>query len=182
MSAGRIIQLLFAVCVLAWLAARQQSFGSTEQATSASGTPPPAVTEVYPKIGRQAPRGSAAVSVTRPDQLPAFTSKELTNFVQTHPVPKLVMVDPNPRVSKVDCTQNGKSVAALLRGKSTGIPDATSVCYVELRGRFSLSGPRSNGKPRGGDATFTTVFEVFDAKTGNLLLSGGFTRPPAAPQ
>jgi hypothetical protein len=127
----------------------------------------------------QAIRGVAAVEVSRPGQVPGFATEELARFAETHPVPKLMTGDGKAKVTKLDCGQTAKTVMALLRGKGTGLPDSTPVCYVELEGSFALSPPRSAGKPRGGGVALTTAFEVFDAKTGNLLLTGGFTHAAA---
>ena len=65
------------------------------------------------------------------------------------------------------------AVGQRLNGASTGLPDDTPLCYVELTGDFTFSGPP------GAEPHFARGFEVFDAKTGNLLLAGGL--PGAAP-
>jgi hypothetical protein len=58
-------------------------------------------------------------------------------------------------------------VSALLGGESTGVPDDTLLCYVELQGNFTFP------SPQGTTQTFTKGVEVFDAQTGNLLMDGG---------
>lgn len=134
----------------------------------------------YPLRQAQEPRGVPAihtrqnVSVAEPDVL---------QFVQNHPIPKIAEVAPRSQISRVDCSQTAKSVATLLRGKNIGVRDETRICYVEIKGQFSVSAPpsaRNPGAQQSRNLRFDTSFEVFDARTGNLLLSGGFTHPPIA--
>jgi hypothetical protein len=128
------------------------------------------------------PRGISAVHPTRGDQTPSFAQEDLLNFVQRHSIPKVTKIEPNPTVSRIDCSQTAKTVAAVLRGKTTGLPDATPVCYVELQGEFAISAPPSKRGSQQRRVLFNRSFEVFDARTGNLILSGGFIHPPAKPQ
>ncbi len=65
----------------------------------------------------------------------------------------------------------------ILGGKNTGLPSTKPLCYVELKGNFTFSGPPSPNHPQGTTVTHNTGFRVFDAKTGNLMLTGGFDAP-----
>jgi len=178
MSRPRIISVISILAALVCSVLTWQSCASKKPSTSARvALPPQAPPASYPPIARQQARGLTAIPVSRPGQVPAFTTEELGRFAETHPIPNLVMIDIKTRVIKVDCGQTEKSVSSLLRGKETGLPDGTRLCYVELQGRFAISGPRSVSKPPRATSIFNTAFEVFDANTGNLLLSGGFTHP-----
>ena len=55
-----------------------------------------------------------------------------------------------------------------MQGESTGVPDGTLLCYVELHGTFMVHGPESQGRTQ----IYHTAVEVFDAQTGNLLIIG----------
>jgi hypothetical protein len=182
MSKPQMISMTLVVAMLACAIMLLQACGSKKQATPARmAMPPSPLPATYPALEHQPVRGVAAVAVSRPGQLPAFAPEELGRFAETHPVPRLMMTGP-PHVTKLDCAQTAKTVGSLLRGKRTGLSDSTPVCYVELQGSFTVSGPRSAGKNRSVSTAFETAFEVFDSKTGNLLLSGGFTRPAPAAQ
>lgn len=128
------------------------------------------------------PRGIAAVRPTRAGETIGFTQDDLLNFVQSHPIPKITKTGTDFKVSRLDCAQTAKSVAGILRGKTVGLPDATPVCYVEMKRDFAITTPPSKRNFKRQTLTFNTSFEVFDSRTGNLILSGGFLHPPLAPK
>jgi hypothetical protein len=62
---------------------------------------------------------------------------------------------------------DSKQVTTLLNGASTGFPVDYLLCYVELSGTFTFSGPK------GATATYHRGIEIFEAHTGNFLMGGG---------
>ena len=60
-----------------------------------------------------------------------------------------------------------KAVTDRLRGASPGVGDEDMVGFVTLRGVFVFTGP-----PPGKPVRFTRAYAVFDATTGNLLMTG----------
>jgi hypothetical protein len=62
---------------------------------------------------------------------------------------------------------SSEALSAQLNGESIGRPNAALVCYVELHGVFLFSGLGST------EQTAHMTYEVFDAQTGNLILTGG---------
>ena len=71
-----------------------------------------------------------------------------------------------PTVVRVEFLTS-KQVSTLLGGESIGLPDDALLCYVGLQGSFAFPGPQ------GPTVTYPRGVEVFDAWTGNLLISGG---------
>jgi hypothetical protein len=63
-----------------------------------------------------------------------------------------------------------QQVSILLKGESTGVDDTSLLCVAELQGNvvFVHSAPGAVTS-----LSFTHVYEVFDAHTGNLLMWGG---------
>jgi hypothetical protein len=121
------------------------------------------------------PLGIAAIPVTNAGKIPAFSESELLRFIRSHPIPRVNLIQPNPQVTRLDCNLNAKSAAVMFRGKETGLPGDAQICYVELKGKFAVSRPPT----KGAELIFSVAFEVFDARNGNLLLSGALNRPPA---
>lgn len=135
-------------------------------ANSGSGQPPPAFT-----TGRQsqAPTGAPAIrprTTTADASTPAFTVADVEQYVTTNSLPHALPTTVRPTIVKITFLTS-QQVSTLLH-TTTGLPDATLLCYVELQGSFTFAGPRGTTTP-----TFSTGFEVFDAHTGNLLISGG---------
>jgi hypothetical protein len=149
-----------------------------KQAVSAKLPPLPALQSNQTFASEmQEPRGVAAVRPTKVGAIPAFAPEDLSNFVLTHPVPGVGQLEQQPKVTTLDCSYTATRLAAVLRNKSTGLPADIPFCYVELQGKFAVRTPPSKKNPRPNPLVFTKSFEVFDARTGNLLLSGGFIRP-----
>jgi len=69
-----------------------------------------------------------------------------------------------------------KDVRTLLHSAKLGVPDDEPMCLVILSGRFVFAGPP------GQTNTFPIGIEVFDARTGHLLQSGGLPRAPEPPR
>jgi hypothetical protein len=62
---------------------------------------------------------------------------------------------------------SSKQVKELLHGESTGFSDDHMLCYVEMQGPVTFSGPE------GVALSYEGAIEVFDAHTGNFLIVGG---------
>lgn len=140
-------------------------------------TPPlPKAPLVYPKIDLQQPKGAPAMHPVHPDRVPAFTADEVRQFLTSTPGPIGIQGEPGVTISRVDCSVTAKDVSVILHGKSTGLPADVPLCYVELAGTFTFSSPPTRTSPHLKAVTFNTGFRVFDAKTGNIMLTGAFKR------
>lgn len=95
----------------------------------------------------------------------AFTANDVTQYLNTHPVPQAVNPQLPPTIAQILFLKS-RDVVTLLHGEPTGFPDDTMLCYVELQGQFNYSGP-------GQTYIFPKSIEVFDATTGNLVLVRG---------
>ena len=81
----------------------------------------------------------------------------------------------NTSVSRAACGQTLGKLSDALPGKSLGLPSDTPVCYVELTGNFTWHTLPTPQAPRGNALTF----QVFDARTGNLIVTGALNHPAA---
>lgn len=95
-----------------------------------------------------------------------FTAQDASQYATTYPMWRNLAPWSPPTVVKVLFLSSGQ-LKTMLHGEDTGLPASAVVCYVELRGTFTFS----NGQ--GTDVTFHRGFEVFDGRTGNLLMAGG---------
>jgi hypothetical protein len=150
-------------------------------AASRNGNPaPPSIPKapiVYPEIPVRPPTGVPAMHPTRPNQIPAFTLEELRQYLIGTPG---VLGNNKPsdvNITRIDCHMRGGDVGGILQRVDTGLSNDISVCYVEFSGTVTYYAPPSLRSPRGTVLTFQTGFRVFDAKTGNLLLTGGLDHP-----
>lgn len=140
---------------------------------------PPAEPPTYPTRPSQRPTGIPAISPTL-QQIPAFSKQDVSNYVNTHAMPGNLAPRANVRVLQFLCGPVAPTLTAILGGPiTTGLPDDTLVCFVELQGTFIFAGPAvpSADHPQRQQVSFTLGFEVFDATTGNLLIEGGI--PPS---
>ena len=97
---------------------------------------------------------------------PTFTTDDVVQYVHAHSMPDASLSGPKPVITRI-AFLTSREVSILLKGESTGVPDDTLLCYVELSGTFTFSGSS------GVTVTYHTGVEVFDAHTGNLLITGG---------
>ncbi len=107
------------------------------------------------------PRNTAVGAST-----PTFTTDDVVQYVHAHPMPDASLSGPKPVITRI-AFLTSREVSTRLKGESTGVPDDTLLCYVELSGTFTFSGSS------GVTVTYHTGVEVFDAHTGNLLITGG---------
>jgi hypothetical protein len=136
---------------------------------SASAAPPqpsPRHPVSFPPV--RPPTGLAAVRVSRPGQVPGFTAAEAQAYAIAH-TPGTTVVRGRQVARTTFLTAAQLTVA--LRGAATGLPADTPVCYVVLNGRFSFVGPPLPGHKQA-VLHFPYALDVFDARTGNVLMSG----------
>lgn len=98
---------------------------------------------------------------------PTYTISDARNYVNTHLLPSRLGPQGKAVIVKAAFLQS-QQVSALMQGESTGVPNGTLLCYVELHGTFAIHVPGQSAKV----VTYHTAMEVFDAQTGNLLIIG----------
>jgi hypothetical protein len=99
---------------------------------------------------------------------PYYTEADVRQYVATHRPGFTVPGTPNPVVVSVQFL-TAQQASAQLGGESMDVSDSTLVCLVYVSGTF-----QSTSGPVGITATvptFTQGWMVFDAHTGNLLVS-----------
>jgi hypothetical protein len=107
-----------------------------------------------------------------------FSKDEVTQFIQTHRLAKSVGDISKLRVESVEFI-TAREVTLRLQGASTGLPDDQRVAFVVIRGPIYFTGPpRVTRTP----VAFDTAYALFDATTGNLLMSGTLTKSKEQPQ
>jgi len=150
-------------------------------AASQNGNPaPPAVPKTpvaYPEMPGQRPTGTPAMHPTHPDQTPAFSADELRQYLMSTPGAFGTEKASTVKITRIDCNMKGGDVGGILQRVDTGLSNDTSVCYVEFSGVVTYYGLPSQRSARGTLLTFNTGFKVFDAKTGNLMLTGAMEHP-----
>ena len=129
----------------------------------------------YPAIPAQQPTGSPAI---RPAGA-SLSSDEVRQFLTSNSGPLRAKGVSNASISRVDCGQTAGKISPMLPGKNLGLPADMPLCYVELRGTFTVYTPPTPQAPHGTTLTFHTAFQVFDAKTGNLMVTGALNQPMA---
>lgn len=175
--------LVALVIALGGLVAMQMPRDLVLAASRNSNPAPPPVPKapvVYPEIPVQRPTGIAAMRPTRPNQTPAFTVDELRQFLVTTPGAFGNNKASEVTINRIDCNNKTSDVSAILRRANTGLSDDMALCYVEFTGTVTYYGLPSPRSPHGTVLTFHTGFRVFDAKTGNLMLTGGLEHPSAS--
>ena len=141
---------------------------------------PPAIPKepvTYPEMPVQRLTGTPAMHPTHPDQTPAFTADELKQYLMSTPGAFGTEKASAVKIMRIDCNMKGGDVGGVLQRVETGLSNDMSVCYVEYSGTFTYYGLPSKRSARGTMLTFNTGFQVFDAKTGNLMLTGGLGQP-----
>jgi hypothetical protein len=154
------------------IAGQNSRFLAQMQAHRLTRPPIPKGPIVYPEIPVQQPQGAPAAHPAHPNGAAALTADEVREFVNS--AVARGSETQKATISRIDCSLTAGNVKTTLQGKNTGLPDAMPVCYAELAGTFTFHGPASPRSQHGTTLTFHTAFQVFDAKTGNLMLSGAF--------
>jgi len=115
--------------------------------------------------------GSAAIV---PASGGLITDAQVRTFALSHHIPAAVQASQVAIVSTSFISS--KDVRVLLHSAKLGVPDDEPMCLVILSGKFAFAGPP------GQMPTFPIGVEVFDARTGHLLQSGGLPRAPEPPK
>lgn len=93
--------------------------------------------------------------------LPGFAAQDAIAYVTSNPIGGKITANTPALVENGEFLPS-REVAARLRLR-TGMPDDALLCLVTLRGDFTVSS-------RGRGSTSDTAYQVFDARTGNLLI------------
>ena len=131
----------------------------------------------YPGVPERQAQGVPAVHPTRPNEVPAFTPDDVRKFFTSTLGASGGRGKHKARIRRIDCNLTAGKVIPMLEGRNAHLPDDLPVCYVEVHGTFTYYGPASPRSPRGTSSTYHNAFLVFDARTGNIILSGGLERP-----
>jgi hypothetical protein len=132
--------------------------------------PPKTVPVVEPAPGAAGSPASGIRAIT-PAASAQITETQVRSFVLSHHVPRAQAT--NLAIVSVSFITS-EQVRSLLHSPKIGVPDQEPMCVVIMSGTFVFSGPP------GHTVTYPIAVEVFDARTGNLMQSGGLARPPQA--
>lgn len=126
-------------------------------------------TPILPKLGVKlppsSPVGTRAITALT-GATPAFTTADVERYVATHPLLPGVSGRVKPTVTKIEFVSSAEA-SNRLAGETTGFPDDHLLCYVELQGPVTFSGPN------GTKVTYPRGVLIFDAQSGNLVILGG---------
>ena len=123
------------------------------------------------------PRGRSALKLT-PNKVPAFTLEDMKAYLQSAPScaggPTLSGQPPTiDTLEYVGCKELTDRLNLFI-----GLPDDAPVCYVVLRGPFLLTLMSYPPGAVQGRPVSETVEEIYDARTGDLLVwSTGPSKP-----
>lgn len=127
-----------------------------------SSTPP----EGLPAIKPQITNGVAGVAAFSEDAVRSYAQSFNTNGVGDFPSSVV------PHIVKIEFLTEG-ALKGLIPNYNSGSPGDTLMCYVQYTGSFIQSAPPGlNIASR----TYPYAFEVFNARTGNRLVSGTDTK------
>jgi hypothetical protein len=101
---------------------------------------------------------------------PYYTEADVRQFVATHRPDLTVAGTPNPVVVSGQFL-TAKQASAQVSGEEIAASDSTLVCLVFVSGIFNDSSWSPFGGTPNADSTFTQGWIVFDAHTGNELVS-----------
>lgn len=133
----------------------QSVSGGVPSASGSQGSPSQSVGIGHPAI---TPRTSTQ------NGSPTYTTGDAVQYVQSHRVPHTFGSSTRPIVDS-SSFMTSREASKLLNDEYIGVPDNALVCYVTFHGTFVVPAPQ------GQTAAFTKGIEVFDAQTGNLLLT-----------
>jgi hypothetical protein len=116
-----------------------------------------------------APLSGPGIPMIHPTRagIPAFTVADVRQFFTAHPV-KSASGAP-AQIAEIQFMPE-EQASAIMRGEPVGLPAHALVCYVQFRGSFLTTG--GYGPPQAKPAWFQLEEEVFDARTGNLMVYG----------
>lgn len=103
---------------------------------------------------------------------PRFTRDDVIQYIGTHPqILGAIPGKPAPVVTSVQFVTAAQA-SVLLQGESIGLPDSSPVCIVRAKGSFASSYSPPPILANKAEAPATTAVLVFDAHTGNMIISG----------
>ncbi|HLG65101.1 MAG TPA: hypothetical protein VKY19_24420 [Ktedonosporobacter sp.] len=124
------------------------------------------------EAGSASAPGIIAIRPTLANGNARFTAADVRAYFQAHPTPPQMSLAPGhtAKILSIDFITS-KEASQRMKGESVGLPDNALVCYVQLSGPFLLGmisrPPGTKPIPPSDTATV-----VFDAQTGNILVSG----------
>ena len=125
-----------------------------------------------PTVAQTPVSGVRAIQPTLTGRIPAFREADVREFAMRFPPPKTFTDASSKSIANLDCGMFSQDLAAHLGNLTTALSSDLPICYVELSGNFVVSvPPAANGQNRN-PRLYVKAFEVFDARTGNMLLSG----------
>jgi hypothetical protein len=122
----------------------------------------PRLPENFPSVS---PMGAPAIK-PRNSTTAVIALDDVKQYVATHPLPLTFVKSGKPAITSARLLTS-KQVSESSGGMATGFPDDYQLYYVELQGPVTFSGPR------GTKVTYNKGVLIFDAHTGNLVISGG---------
>jgi hypothetical protein len=164
-----VLPIRAAVCLTLSITTLSLGAGCSRQPRQPS-EPPKSVPVVEPPQGAAGARASGMRAIT-PAANAQITETQVRNFVLSHHLPRARAT--NMAIVSVSFMATGQ-VSSLLHSARIGVPDQDPMCVVIMSGTFVFTGPP------GHTVTYPVAVEVFDARTGNLMQSGGLARPPQA--
>jgi hypothetical protein len=162
-------QAIGAGATLMVLATLARSGALAQQPGAAGGSqpyPPPIQRPLPPMHSPPTqPEGSPALA-PHLNGTPSFTLDDVKQFVANHQLLKPANRDVVHKLISAEFMTSSEA-SSRLNGVTTGFPDAYMLCLVELQGPFTFTGPV------GATAVYPRGVLVFDATTGNLVITGG---------
>lgn len=121
----------------------------------------------------QRPKGMKALEV-KPGPEP-FSKDDITQFIHTHRLAKSIGDPSQLQVESLEF-MTAKDASARLQNVHTGLPDDARVGFAVIRGPIYFTGP-AQSKP----VAFDRAYALFDASSGNLLMSGTLEKAKQQP-
>ncbi len=104
---------------------------------------------------------------------PTFTEGDVRQYVNSHPVGGKISSQGTPVIEKIEfLTKKDLATRLPLGGHVAGLSDDRLLCYVQLSGTFSVAAPPPVVNRTPSSASVQKSMQLFDALTGNLLLTG----------
>jgi hypothetical protein len=138
-----------------------------------SRQPKGAVQMKMPTGTPQRPTGMKALTV-KPGPEP-FSKDDVTQFIRTHRLARSVGDLSQLQVESLEFI-TAREVTGRLQNVHTGLPDDTRVAFAVIRGPVYFTGP-----PKSRPVAFDRAYALFDAATGNLLMSGTLEKAKQQP-
>ena len=158
-----------AICFVAsvWTGcSRQQQRAPEPQSASQGKAVTPDISRMLKELRPTVPVGSAAIKPAS-QSVPSFTVEAAKEYVLANP-PHAFATGKNEKLTITRAEfLTSKQVKEILRGANTGFADDQLLCYVELKGPFTFSGPPNT------TVTYPRGIMIFHAATGNFVMSGG---------